>query len=47
VKLHCRLPNGQMMLAKGAENAPAWSGLAEGDPVRLRWEADDVQLLLA
>jgi spermidine/putrescine transport system ATP-binding protein len=46
VKLHCRLANGQMMLAKGAENAPAWHGLAEGDPVRLRWEADDVQLLL-
>jgi ABC-type Fe3+/spermidine/putrescine transport system ATPase subunit len=47
IKLHCRLANGQMMLAKGAEHDPVWDSLAEGDAVRLRWEADDVQLLLA
>jgi ABC-type Fe3+/spermidine/putrescine transport system ATPase subunit len=46
VKLHCRLPNGQTILAKGAEHDQSWRGLAEGGPVRLRWEADDVQLLL-
>jgi spermidine/putrescine transport system ATP-binding protein len=47
IKLHCRLANGQMMLAKGAEHDAVWDSLAEGDAVRLRWEADDVQLLLA
>lgn len=47
VKLHCRLPSGQPILAKGAERDRGWSELAEGGPVHLRWEADDVQLLLA
>jgi spermidine/putrescine transport system ATP-binding protein len=47
VKLHCRLPNGQTMVAKRAENVRAWGGLVEGEPVRLEWEPEDVQLLLA
>jgi ABC-type Fe3+/spermidine/putrescine transport system ATPase subunit len=47
VKLHCRLPNGQTMVAKRPEQDRVWYGLAEGEPVRLRWEAEDVQLLLA
>ena len=47
VKLHCRLPNGQTIVAKQAENDRAWDGLVEGEPVRLKWEAEDVQLLLA
>jgi ABC-type Fe3+/spermidine/putrescine transport system ATPase subunit len=46
VKLHCRLPNGQAMVAKRAENVRAWGGLVEGEPVRLEWEPEDVQLLL-
>ena len=46
VKLHCRLANGQMMTAKQAERERSWSGLAEGEPVRLSWGIDDVQLLL-
>jgi ABC-type Fe3+/spermidine/putrescine transport system ATPase subunit len=46
VKLHCRLPNGQTMVAKQAERERSWSGLAEGEPVRLSWGVDDVQLLL-
>ena len=47
VKLHCRLPNGQAIVAKRAENDRAWDGLIEGEPVRLEWEPEDVQLLLA
>jgi ABC-type Fe3+/spermidine/putrescine transport system ATPase subunit len=47
VKLHCRLPNGQTMVAKRAENVRAWDGLMEGGPVCLEWEPEDVQLLLA
>jgi ABC-type Fe3+/spermidine/putrescine transport system ATPase subunit len=47
VKLHCRLANGQTIVAKRAEQDRAWSSLAEGEPVRLEWESDDVQLLLA
>jgi ABC-type Fe3+/spermidine/putrescine transport system ATPase subunit len=47
VKLHCRLPNGQMIVAKRAENVRAWDTLVEGEPVRLEWEPEDVQLLLA
>jgi ABC-type Fe3+/spermidine/putrescine transport system ATPase subunit len=46
VKLHCRLPNGQTMVTKQAERERSWSGLAEGEPVRLSWGVDDVQLLL-
>jgi ABC-type Fe3+/spermidine/putrescine transport system ATPase subunit len=47
VKLHCRLPNGRTIVAKRAENVRAWEGLVEGEPVRLEWEPEDVQLLLA
>jgi ABC-type Fe3+/spermidine/putrescine transport system ATPase subunit len=47
VKLHCRLPNGQTIVAKRAENVRAWDDLVEGEPVRLEWEPEDVQLLLA
>jgi ABC-type Fe3+/spermidine/putrescine transport system ATPase subunit len=47
VKLHCRLPNGQTAIAKRAETDRSWSGLTEGHPVRLSWEAADVQILLA
>jgi ABC-type Fe3+/spermidine/putrescine transport system ATPase subunit len=47
VKLHCRLPNGQTFVAKRAENVRVWEDLVEGEPVRLGWEPDDVQLLLA
>jgi putative spermidine/putrescine transport system ATP-binding protein len=47
VKLHCRLPNGRTIVAKRAENVRAWEGLVEGESVRLEWEPDDVQLLLA
>jgi ABC-type Fe3+/spermidine/putrescine transport system ATPase subunit len=47
VKLHCRLPNGQTIVAKRAENVRVWEDLVEGEPVRLEWEPDDVQLLLA
>ena len=47
VKLHCRLANGQTIVAKRAENVRAWEGLVEGEPVRLEWEPEDVQLLLA
>ena len=47
VKLHCRLPNGQTVVAKRAETDRTWAGLTEGQPVRLSWEAADVQLLLA
>ncbi len=46
VKLHCRLPHGQTMVAKQAERERSWSGLTEGEPVRLSWGVDDVQLLL-
>ena len=47
VKLHCRLANGQTFVAKRAENVRVWEDLVEGEPVRLGWEPDDVQLLLA
>jgi ABC-type Fe3+/spermidine/putrescine transport system ATPase subunit len=47
VKLHCRLPNGQTFVAKRAENVRVWEDLVEGKPVRLSWEPEDVQLLLA
>ncbi|MCD6058686.1 MAG: transporter related protein [Thermomicrobiales bacterium] len=47
VKLHCRLANGQTIVAKRAENVRVWEDLVEGEPVRLGWEPDDVQLLLA
>ena len=47
VKLHCRLPNGQTVVAKRAENVRVWEDLVEGEPVRLEWEPHDVQLLLA
>jgi ABC-type Fe3+/spermidine/putrescine transport system ATPase subunit len=47
VKLHCRLANGRTIVAKRAENVRAWEGLVEGEPVRLEWEPEDVQLLLA
>ena len=47
VKLHCRLANGRAIVAKRAENVRAWEGLVEGEPVRLEWEPEDVQLLLA
>lgn len=47
VKLHCRLLDEQPMLAKAAEHDQGWHDLAEGDAVRLSWEADDVQLLLS
>ncbi len=47
VKLHCRLPNGQTIVAKRAENDRAWDNLVEGEPVRLEWKTEDVQLLLA
>jgi putative spermidine/putrescine transport system ATP-binding protein len=47
VKLHCRLANGQTIVAKRAENVSVWEDLVEGEPVRLGWEPDDVQLLLA
>jgi len=47
MKLHCRLPNGQAIVAKRAENDRAWDGLVEGEPVRLEWETEDVQLLLS
>ena len=46
VKLHCRLPNGQTFIAKRAENIRAWDDLVEGEPVRLEWKTEDVQLLL-
>jgi ABC-type Fe3+/spermidine/putrescine transport system ATPase subunit len=46
VKLHCRLANGQPIIAKQAERDRSWSGLVEGEPVRLSWSSDDVQLLL-
>jgi ABC-type Fe3+/spermidine/putrescine transport system ATPase subunit len=47
VKLHCRLPNGRTIVAKRAENVRTWEDLVEGEPVRLEWEPEDVQLLLA
>jgi ABC-type Fe3+/spermidine/putrescine transport system ATPase subunit len=47
VKLHCRLANGQTIVAKRAENVRVWEDLVEGEPVRLGWEPHDVQLLLA
>src|SRR5215212_5776796 len=47
VKLHCRLANGQTIVAKQAENVRAWDSLVEGEPLRLEWEPEDVQLLLA
>jgi ABC-type Fe3+/spermidine/putrescine transport system ATPase subunit len=47
VKLHCRLANGQTIVAKRAENVRVWEDLVEGEPVRLGWEPNDVQLLLA
>jgi putative spermidine/putrescine transport system ATP-binding protein len=47
VKLHCRLANGRTIVAKRAENVRAWESLVEGEPVRLEWEPEDVQLLLA
>jgi len=47
MKLHCRLANGQTIVAKQAENMRAWDNLVEGEPVRLEWEPADVQLLLA
>jgi ABC-type Fe3+/spermidine/putrescine transport system ATPase subunit len=47
IKLHCQLPTGQPILAKGPEAERGWRDLVEGGPVHLRWEADDVQLLLA
>ena len=47
VKLHCRLANGRTIVAKRAENIRAWERLVEGEPVRLEWEPEDVQLLLA
>jgi ABC-type Fe3+/spermidine/putrescine transport system ATPase subunit len=47
VKLHCRLANGQTIVAKRAENIRVWDDLVEGQPVRLEWESEDVQLLLA
>jgi putative spermidine/putrescine transport system ATP-binding protein len=47
VKFHCRLPNGQTLLAKQAEQDRSWSSLTEGEAVRLAWETNDVQLLLA
>jgi hypothetical protein len=34
-------------VAKRAENVRVWEDLVEGEPVRLGWEPDDVQLLLA
>jgi len=46
VKLHCRLPYGQTIVAKRAENDRAWDNLVEGEPVRLEWKTEDVQLLL-
>ena len=46
VKFHCRLPNGHTMVAKQAERERTWSGLAEGEAVRLSWGVEDVQLLL-
>jgi ABC-type Fe3+/spermidine/putrescine transport system ATPase subunit len=46
VKLHCLLPNGQTMVAKLAERERAWSQLIEGEPIRLSWGVEDVQLLL-
>ncbi len=47
VKLHCRLPNGQSIVAKRAEHDRAWSGLGEDELICLEWETEDVQLLLA
>ncbi len=47
VKLHCRLPSGQTIVAKCAEQDPSWRTLAEGEPLRLSWEAEDVQILFA
>jgi ABC-type Fe3+/spermidine/putrescine transport system ATPase subunit len=47
VKLHCRLPNGQTIVAKRAETDRGWDQLVEGEPVHLEWKSDDVQLLLA
>jgi putative spermidine/putrescine transport system ATP-binding protein len=47
VKLHCRLPNGQTVVAKRAETDRGLAGLTEGEPVLLSWEAADVQLLRA
>jgi ABC-type Fe3+/spermidine/putrescine transport system ATPase subunit len=47
VKLHCRLGNGQTIVAKRAENIRVWDGLVEGQPVHLEWESEDVQILLA
>ncbi|MBW3632894.1 MAG: ABC transporter ATP-binding protein [Chloroflexi bacterium] len=47
VKLHCRLPNGQAIVAKRAETDRTWDSLVEGEPVRLEWKTEDVQLLLA
>jgi hypothetical protein len=35
-----------MIVAKQAERDQSWSALAEGEPVRLTWEIEDVQLLL-
>jgi putative spermidine/putrescine transport system ATP-binding protein len=46
VKLHCRLPNGQTIVAKRAETDRGWDSLVEGEPVRLEWKTEDVQLLL-
>jgi putative spermidine/putrescine transport system ATP-binding protein len=46
VKLHCRLPNEQTIVAKRAETDRAWDRLVEGEPVRLEWKTEDVQLLL-
>ena len=47
MRLHRRLPHGQTIVAKRAESVRAWDGLVEGEPVRLEWEPEDVQLLLA
>jgi ABC-type Fe3+/spermidine/putrescine transport system ATPase subunit len=47
VKLHCRLRNGQTVVAKRAETDRSLAGLSEGQPVQLSWEAADVQLLRA
>jgi ABC-type Fe3+/spermidine/putrescine transport system ATPase subunit len=47
VKLHCRLPNGQTVVAKRAETERGLAGLTEGESVLLSWEAADVQLLRA
>ena len=46
VKLHLPPRQRPDMVAKQAERERSWAGLREGEPVRLSWGVEDVQLLL-